>query len=138
FESDKDAFLHWRKTLSPHVIRASLSKLERERPISIPIDMTPDEIRKDTYSWLSRFVHIDFVAHIVAAHPRQLDGTAGRLAMLGDVGETTKATFAHSLIYLWISLLRPEDLLSFCGTDTIGVASEESARESGFNIAFVY
>lgn len=31
--------------------------------------------------------------------------------MLGNVGEISKATLAHSLVYLWISLLRLEKLL---------------------------
>ena len=33
------------------------------------------------------------------------------LAMLGNVGEMSKATLAHALVYLWISLLRLERLL---------------------------
>jgi hypothetical protein len=111
FEDSKASYQHWRRHLSPSAIRASLSKIEIDNPITIPIDMTPDEIRKDTYSWLSSFVHVDFVAHIVAAHPQKLDATFGRMAMLGDIGEMSKATLAHALVYLWISLLRLESLL---------------------------
>jgi hypothetical protein len=97
--------------LSPSVIRTSISKLEADNPITIPIDMTPTQIRQDTYSWLSNFIHVDFVAHVVTAHPANFDGLAGRQAMLGSVGEMSKATLAHSLVYLWISLLRLENLL---------------------------
>ncbi|HEY5105296.1 MAG TPA: hypothetical protein VII73_00845 [Caulobacteraceae bacterium] len=111
FEDSKASYQHWKGNLSPSVIRASLSKLEGDGPITIPIDTKPDEIRKDTYSWLSKSTHVDFVAHIVAAHPPSLDGTAGRVAMLGNVGEMSRATLAHALVYLWISLLRLESLL---------------------------
>jgi len=111
FEDPKASYQHWKRHLSPSVIRASLSKLEVDNPIAIPIDMTSDEIRKDTYSWLSKFIHVDFVAHIVAAHPSDSDGGFARLAMLGNVGEMSKATLAHALVYLWISLLRIEHLL---------------------------
>ena len=111
FDDDITNYQHWRKNLSPSVIRAALSKLEENYPINLPIDMTPNDIRKDTYSWLSKFIHVDFAAHVVAAPPPMFDGTHGRLAMLGDVGEMSKATLAHSLIYLWISLLRLENLL---------------------------
>lgn len=111
FEDSKASYQHWKKHLSPSVIRAALSELELADPITIPIDMTPEEIRKDTYAWLSRFVHVDYVAHIVAAHPSDADGRSGRLAMLGNVGEISKATLAHALVYLWISLLRLDNLL---------------------------
>jgi hypothetical protein len=111
FEDAKVSYQHWKTHLSPSVIRASISKLEVNDPIAIPIDTTPNEIRKDTYSWLSKFVHVDYVAHIVAAHPPNLDGTSGRIAMLGSVGEMSKAILAHGLVYLWISLLRLETLL---------------------------
>jgi hypothetical protein len=60
---------------------------------------------------MARFVHVDFAAHIVAAHPQNSDETFGKLAMLGTVGEMSRATLAHSLVYLWISLLRLERLL---------------------------
>jgi hypothetical protein len=111
FEDPKTSYRHWKNNLSPGVIRASLSKLEVNSPINIPIDTTPNDIRSETYSWLSKFIHVHFVAHVGGAHPPKLDGTFGRLAMLGSVGEMSKATLAHSLIYLWISLLRLENLL---------------------------
>ena len=111
FDDPKTNYKHWKHNLSPTAIRASLSKLEVDNPITIPIDTTPDDIRSGTYSWLSSFIHVDFVAHVVAAHPPKLDGNSGRLAMLGSVGEMSKATLAHSLVYLWISLLRLENLL---------------------------
>jgi hypothetical protein len=111
FEDAGDAYRHWKRHLSPAVVRASLAKLEAAEPINVPVDMTPDEIRKDTYAWLSRFVHIDFAAHVIAAHPADWEGKSQRLAMLGSVGEMSKATLAHGLMYLWISLLRLENLL---------------------------
>lgn len=111
FDNPKANYHHWKSHLSPSVIRALLSSLEANAPIAIPIDIKPDEIRRDTYSWLSSFIHVDFVAHVVAAHPPKLDGTSGRLAMLGNVGEMSRATLAHALIYLWISLLRLDNLL---------------------------
>jgi len=111
FEDTKTSYQHWKNNLSPAVIRASLSNLEVNSPINVPIDTTPNDIRKDTYSWLSKFIHVDFAAHVVAANPPMLDGTCGRLAMLGSVGEMTKATLAHALLYLWISLLRLENLV---------------------------
>jgi hypothetical protein len=111
FEDRKASYQHWKRQLSPAVIRAALAALELADPITIPIDITPEEIRKDTYAWLSRFIHVDYVPHIVAAHPSDPDGRAQRLAMLGDVGEISKATLAHALVYLWISLLRLENLL---------------------------
>jgi hypothetical protein len=110
-EDGKASYQHWKKRLSPAVIRASLSKLEARDPIIVPIDMTVEEIRKDNYAWLSRFVHIDYAAHVVSAHPSYPDGSWQRLAMLGNVGEISKATLAHGLVYLWISLLRFEKLL---------------------------
>ena len=111
YEDPKASYLHWKNHLSPSVIRNFISKLEADDPIAVPIDMTPTEIRKDTYLWLSKFVHLDFVAHVVAAHPPYSDDTFGKLAMLGNVGEMSKATLAHALVYLWISLLRLERLL---------------------------
>lgn len=111
FEDSKASYQHWKKHLSPAVIRAGLSRLETSDPISLPIDMAPEEIRRDNYAWLSRFVHVDYAVHVVAAHPSDPDGQWQRLAMLGNVGEISKATLAHSLIYLWISLLRLEKLL---------------------------
>lgn len=111
FEDGKASYQHWKKYLSPAVIRASLSKLEADDRIALPIDMTPEELRRDNYAWLSRFVHVDYAAHVVAVHPSDPDGQWQRLAMLGNVGEISKATLAHSLAYLWISLLRLEKLL---------------------------
>ncbi|WP_258598704.1 hypothetical protein [Mesorhizobium sp. AR07] len=111
FEDGKASYQHWKKHLSPAVIRASLSKLEADDRIALPIDMTSEDLRKDNYAWLSRFVHVDYAAHVVAAHPSHPDGRWQRLAMLGNVGEISKATFAHSLVYLWISMLRLEKLL---------------------------
>lgn len=104
-------YQHWRKHLSPRVVRASLSKIEAAAPMSIPVDMTPDEIRRDTYAWLSNFVHINFVAHVVSAHPSDREGDHRPLAMLGIVGEMSEATLAHALMYLWISLARLDELL---------------------------
>ncbi|CDX15099.1 conserved hypothetical protein [Mesorhizobium sp. ORS 3324] len=111
FEDEKASYQHWRKHLSPAVIRAAISKLEAIDAITIPIDMTAEEIRRDNYAWLSRFVHVDYAAHVVAAHPSYPDGSIQRLAMLGNVGEMSKATLAHNLVYLWVSLLRLEKLL---------------------------
>lgn len=111
FEDSKASYQHWKKHLSPAVIRPALSRLETSDPILLPIDITPEEIRSENYAWLSRFVHVDHAVHVVAAHPSDPDGQWQRLAMLGDVGEISKATLAHSLIYLWISLLRLEKLL---------------------------
>lgn len=111
FEDGKATYQHWKKHLSPAVIRASLSKLEANDRNALPIDMTPDELRRYNYAWLSRFVHVDYAAHVVAVHPSDADGQSQRLAMLGNVGEVSKATLAHSLVYLWITLLRLEKLL---------------------------
>lgn len=111
FEDGKASYQHWKRHLSPAVIRASLSKLEADDPIALPIDLKPEELRRDNYAWLSRFVHVDYAAHVVAVHQSNADGNSRRLAMLGNVGEISKATLAHSLVYLWISLLRIEKLL---------------------------
>lgn len=111
FEDPNESYRHWRNHLSPSKIRSEVSLLEDDDPLSIPIDRTPNEIRKDMYQWLSNFVHVNFVAHIVAAHPADADGNSRPLAMLGNVGETSRATLAHSLLYLWITLLRIERLL---------------------------
>lgn len=111
FEDAGASSQHWRKHLSPRVVRALLSKIDATAPISIPVDMTPDEIRRDTYAWLSSFVHINFVAHIVSAHPPDWEGNSAPLAMLGTVGEMSEATLAHALMYLWISLERLDELL---------------------------
>jgi hypothetical protein len=73
--------------------------------------MTPLEIRRDNYSWLSKFVHVNYAAHVVAAHPPDEDETFGKLAMLGNVSDMSKATLAHALVYLWITHLRFERLL---------------------------
>ncbi|RKD55741.1 hypothetical protein [Rhizobium sp. WW_1] len=111
FEDPKDSYKHWRSHLSPSKIRAAVSQLEDGDPLSIPIDLTPNEIRDGMYQWLSEFVHVNFVAHIVAAHPADANGGSRPLAMLGNVGETSRATLVHCLLYLWITLLRIERLL---------------------------
>ncbi|NKM96961.1 hypothetical protein GFL89_02200 [Rhizobium leguminosarum bv. viciae] len=111
FEDPNESYKHWRSHLSPSKIRAAVSLLEDDDPLSIPIDQTPNEVRKDMYQWLSNFVHVNFVAHIVAAHPEDFAGNSRPLAMLGDVGEASRATLAHGLLYLWITLLRIEKLL---------------------------
>lgn len=134
FEDGKSSYQHWKKHLSPAVIRASLSELEASDPITIPINMTAEEIRNDNYAWLSRFVHVDYAAHIVAAHPSYPDGSWQRLAMLGNVGEMSKATLAHGLLYLWISLLRLESCIS---RSTAGRECEGGAAVRGFATAVV-
>lgn len=111
FEDAGANYQHWRKHLSPAVVRTLLSKIEAAAPIDVPMNMTPDEIRRDTYAWLSNFVHINFVAHIVSAHPQDWEGNSQPLAMLGNVGEMSEATLAHALMYLWISLVRLDELL---------------------------
>jgi hypothetical protein len=111
FEDPKVSYKHWRTHLSPSVVREFVLALEVDDPITIPIDMTPLEIRRDNYSWLSKFVHVDYAAHVVAAHPPDEGDTFGKLAMLGNVGDMSKATLAHALVYLWITLLRIEHLL---------------------------
>lgn len=111
FQTEEEFYRHWKKRLSPKVMRDALTRMEANDPITLPINETSDEIRESAYAWLSRFVHVDYVAHVVGAHPTGSDGTVAALAMLGDVGEMSKATLANSLIYLWLSLLRLERLL---------------------------
>ena len=111
YEDRKVSYKHWRTHLSPSVIRNFISTLEVDDPITIPIDMTPLEIRQDNYSWLSKFVHVDYAAHVVASHPSDEHQTFEKLAMFGNVGDMSKATLAHALVYLWITLLRIERLL---------------------------
>lgn len=111
FVDEKATYTHWSKRLRPSIIQKLVLDLERADPISTSTDATPEQIRREFYGWLSQFTHNNFAAHVVAAHPVDADGNHGALAMLGEVGEMSRATLAHGLMYLWVTLTRLQRLL---------------------------
>ncbi|OWK26353.1 hypothetical protein AJ87_03530 [Rhizobium yanglingense] len=48
FEDSKASYQHWKKHLSPSVVRASLSKFEADDRITLPIDMTATRYARAT------------------------------------------------------------------------------------------
>ena len=52
------------------------------------------------------------VAHIVSAYPSRVGEEAGSpLAMLGEAGEMSRATFARALLYIWLFFVHFDRLL---------------------------
>ncbi|WP_416675339.1 hypothetical protein [Egbenema bharatensis] len=65
FDAEEDTLKHWRKNLSPGRIRKTLSNIEMNIIGAEPeVVAHLHEMRKDTYSWLSRAGHVDFIAYI--------------------------------------------------------------------------
>jgi hypothetical protein len=103
YDDPNEQYRHWRHYLSPTVLRRRLTKLDIELDIGSTTAIPASEVREDTYSWFSLFSHVDFVAHLVSAHPVRLgEAEAAPLAMLGEAGEMTRATFARALLYIWL------------------------------------
>jgi hypothetical protein len=130
-DPDKD-YHHWRRYLAPTVMRRRLKRLDNELDIGSTTAIPASEVREDTYSWFSLFAHVNFVAHFVTAHPMPLgeEDAAAPLAMLGEVGEMTRSTFARALLYIWIFFCHFDRLLwgtaplgSFSGREVAGLVS---------------
>jgi len=101
YEDEKKTQEHWWKYLAPGVVRQRLAKLDDALALSKTTSIPATEVRQDTYKWFSRFSHVDLVAHLMSAYPQPLAGAGmAPLAMLGEVGEATRATFARVLLYL--------------------------------------
>jgi hypothetical protein len=98
--------------LAPGVVRQRLAKLDDELALSRTTSIPAAEVRQDTYKWFSRFSHVDLVAHLMSAYPQSLAGAGmAPLAMLGEVGEATRATFARVLLYLWLFFIHFDRVL---------------------------
>jgi len=115
---------HWRRFLSPTVVRRRLIKLDAELDIpSIdPIhasdvrELREDirELREDTYSWFSLFSHVSYVGNVVSTYRAPLGGGVEdvvQLGMLGEAGQMARATFARALLYVWLFFLYLDRLL---------------------------
>ncbi len=112
YEDSKKDLAHWRKHLAPGVIRRRLERLDEELGLKEMTSIPASEVRKDTYEWFSAFSHVNMVAHLVSAYPQQLlTERMGPIAMLGEVGEMTKATFSRILLYLWLFFIHFDRLL---------------------------
>lgn len=112
-DPDKE-YQHWRRNLAPAVMRRRLIKLDAELDIGPTTAIPASEVREDTYSWFSLFSHVNFVAHVVSAHPTPLgeEGAAATpRAMLGEAGEMTNSTFARALLYIWLFFSHCDRLL---------------------------
>jgi hypothetical protein len=112
YEDQKKEYQHWRQYLAPGVIRRRLSDPDEELALKAITGIPAKEVREDTYKWLSLFSHVNLVAHLVSAYPQSLDGQGmAPLAMLGEAGEMTRATFSRILLYLWLFFLHFDKLL---------------------------
>jgi hypothetical protein len=112
YEDEEKTLQHWRKHLSPGVIRRRLVKLDEELAVKNITSIPPAEVREDTYKWFSLFSHVNMAAHLVSAYPEPLGKQGGTpIAMLGEVGEMTRATFERVLLYLWLFFLHFDRLL---------------------------
>jgi hypothetical protein len=112
FEDEEEQLKHWRKYLSPGIIRQRLAQLDSELEIEKITSIPADEVRRDTYKWFSLFSHNNMVAHLASAYPQRLnEETCGAIAMLGDVGEMTRSTFSRIVLYLWLFFLNFDRLL---------------------------
>lgn len=111
FEADNDTYKHWASGLKPSKIQNRILDLDNKFPICINLDIKPEDIRKSFYGWLSKFSHNNFVAHVISAYPGETLESYAPMAMLGSVGEISRATLAHGLLYLWVSLAQMHRLL---------------------------
>jgi hypothetical protein len=112
YEDPLKDYQHWRRNLSPAVMRRRLIKLDSELDLASVTPIPAAEVREDTYQWFSLFSHINIVAHLVSVYPQPLgEEGQGAMAMLGEAGEMTRATFARSLLYLWLFFLHFDRLL---------------------------
>jgi hypothetical protein len=73
YEDEQKTLQHWRKHLSPGVIRQRLVKLDEELAVKDITNITPAEVREETYRWFSLFSHVNMAAHLVSAYPTSLD-----------------------------------------------------------------
>lgn len=65
FDAEEDTLNHWRKNLAPGQIRKTLSNIEMNIiGVESEIVARIHGMRKDTYSWLSRAGHVDFIAYV--------------------------------------------------------------------------
>jgi hypothetical protein len=111
-EDDDQVYRHWRRHLSPGVMRQRLIALDAELGIGSVTAIPASEVREDTYQWFSLFSHVNMAAHLVSAYPRRVgeEGSAP-LAMLGEAGEMARATFARALLYIWLFFIHFDRLL---------------------------
>ena len=112
YEDEKAEYQHWRKHLSPSVIRRRLATLDDELGLTAITIIPADEVRDDTYRWFSLFSHTNLVAHLVSVYPQPLNEQGGGpIAMLGEAGEMTRGTFSRILLYLWLFFIHFDRLL---------------------------
>jgi hypothetical protein len=112
FEDPRERYDHWRRHLRPVVIRSRLARLDQELALEEITSIPASEVREETYRWFSLFSHVNMVAHLVSAYPQRLGGgEMGSLAMLGETGEMTRATFSRVLLYLWLFFIHLDRLL---------------------------
>lgn len=111
-QDEKERYNHWRKYLSPKLIRQRLAKLDVELELTKTTSIPSHEVREDTYQWFSLFSHNDMVAHLVSAFPQRLnEESVSPIAMLGETGEMTSSTFSRILLYLWLFFINFDSLL---------------------------
>jgi len=111
-DDSRAQYEHWRRHLSPAVIRRHLGRLDRELDLVATTAVPAEDVRDDTYRWFSLFSHVNMVAHLVSAYPEDLAGErAGPIAMLGEAGMMARSTFSRSLLYLWLFFLHLDRLL---------------------------
>jgi hypothetical protein len=98
-EDADQEYRHWRRHLSPSVMRKRLTALDAELGIGSVTAIPASEVRQDTYRWFSLFSHVNMVAQMVSAYPLRVGEEGGSpLAMLGEAGEISRATFARALL----------------------------------------
>lgn len=112
YDDPDQEYRHWRKHLSPNVMRKRLIRLDVELGMGAITAIPASEVREDTYQWFSLFSHVNMVAHIVSAYPSRVgEETGSPLAMLGQAGEMSRATFARALLYIWLFFIHFDRLL---------------------------
>jgi hypothetical protein len=107
---------YWRMYLSPARCREILSRLDSKLGADAVLQESMYFWRNDIYKWLSRFAHVDPVAHLINAHGFRYDSYDIYVPALGGVRDgRILRTVAKAAIYAALTVRRLGELL--CNTD---------------------
>jgi hypothetical protein len=113
-ENDYDkAAKYWRKYLSPARCREILSRLDSELGADAALQERTSFWRNEMYNWLSRFAHVDPVAHFINAHGFRFGSDDAYVPALCGVRDgRTRRTLARAAIYAALTVRRLGELLA--------------------------